>query len=412
MKRSLALLSLAPFAVLAAGPFVSQPTFDYDEASGLATITYRLSDETGIVTMDVKTNGVTIGAANYAGAWGDVWQRVRADSDAVRTIWWRPRGSWGAIVAKALETDTLTVEVTARPLDDPPAYLVANLSSFSNLLFYTSLDLLPGGTGVTNVRYKTDWVVMRRIPAAGVTWRMGRADEDTANRNRDYGHMVTLSEDYYLAVFETTREQVSMIQTSGYSSLASDVDFKAEDGMTYDGLRGSAYDFPRDGHDVAANSFLGRLRERTGVLFDLPTDAQWEFACRTGKPTLFSTGRDDTTGLGNYCWYTGSVSTAPTEERPLPVGLLKPNDWGLYDMHGNVWELCNDWCVNELTAPALDPTGPEENPGTGKIMRGGDYSKAGTYIYASHRNYTSRTGKLGFRLWCPLAIPDLPTEEE
>ena len=416
MKRICTFLSLVPAVALAASPKVSTPTFAFDSATGVATISYVLSDATAIVTFDVLTNGVSIGAENYVGAFGDVWKRVPA-GEATRTISWRPRQSWAGTIADAANAGTLKVEVKANALDDPPLYMVANLSTSSNVFFYTDEKLLPGGKGVQDGRYKTDWLVMRRIPAAGVTWRMGKAAYQSPS-NRDYPCTVTLSADNYAAVFETTREQLWWV-TYGYgNSFTFNVDYQALENLTFDNLRGAAYDFPKDGHVVAADSVIGQLRTRTGLELDLPTDAQWEYACRAGTGTLFNNGTDDTSvsNIKTFAWTSATLEDAPTDLRPLPVGLLQPNAWGLYDMHGNVWERCLDWCQNVLSGDHVDLVGPETNPGTGKIHRGSSYSQGGSwqnFLPSSHRNYGNRDGtKTGFRLFCPAVIPDLPVASE
>ena len=99
---------------------------------------------------------------------------------------------------------------------------------------------------------------------------------------------------------------------------------------------------------VDSSSFMGKLRARTGLNFDLPTEAQWEYACRAGTTTKYSYGDS---GNGDYMWYYGN-SCMKTHK----VGTKLPNPWGLYDMHGNVYEWCLDWYASDLSG-GTDPKG-------------------------------------------------------
>jgi formylglycine-generating enzyme required for sulfatase activity len=111
----------------------------------------------------------------------------------------------------------------------------------------------------------------------------------------------------------------------------------------------------------------GRLPK--GWRYSLPTEAQWEYACRATTTTAYSCG-DDPTLLGDYAWWRGfnDDGTTSAEAYAHRVELKKPNAWGLYDMHGNVWEWCRDWFGGKLAAGA-DPTGPAK--GVYRVIRGG-----------------------------------------
>ena len=95
----------------------------------------------------------------------------------------------------------------------------------------------------------------------------------------------------------------------------------------------------------------------TGWTYDLPTEAEWEYACRAGTTTAYSFG-DDASKLGQYAWYDGNAASNG-KKYAQPVGVKKPNAWGLYDMHGNVWEWCSDWWYESYaTKDTRDPKGP------------------------------------------------------
>ena len=122
--------------------------------------------------------------------------------------------------------------------------------------------------------------------------------------------------------------------------------------------------------------FVRKLKAKApGRAFALPTEAQWEYACRAGTSSEFSFG-DDESLLGDYAWFEGNMiwpGKHGNEKRAAypTVGQKKPNPWGLYDMHGCVWEWCQDWYDRDyyLTSPLVDPQGPET--GRFKVLRGG-----------------------------------------
>jgi len=154
-------------------------------------------------------------------------------------------------------------------------------------------------------------------------------------------------------------------------------------------------------HDC--QQFLGKLNEKFGVgrgKFQLPTEAQWEYACRAGSTWQFSFG-DDESRLDEYAWYRENSGG-----KPHPVGEKKPNAWGLYDMYGNVWEWCADWYDEGYYAksPTDDPEGP--SMGTARVNRGGGWrDSAGGCRSAIRSNVPpeTRNSGLGFRVCLVLA---------
>jgi formylglycine-generating enzyme required for sulfatase activity len=140
---------------------------------------------------------------------------------------------------------------------------------------------------------------------------------------------------------------------------------------------------------------LNTLFERKGMRFTLPTEAQWEYACRAGTTTAFCFG-DDAALLNEYGWYTSNSG-----RKTHPVGQGKPNAWGLFDMHGNVWEWCADWYGEDYYAQSapVDPVGPPG--GSGRVFRGGAWDRAPGLCRAAFRYLDGpghRFGNLGFRL--------------
>ena len=125
----------------------------------------------------------------------------------------------------------------------------------------------------------------------------------------------------------------------------------------------------------------------------LPTEAEWEYACRAGSDGEFCFG-DDESKLGGYAWY-----DANSGNKTQPVGQKKPNQWGLHDMHGNVWEWCQDWKAEYPKGPVTDPTGPKE--GQYRVLRGGAWYDPAGYCRSACRNYvrpSSRRDDFGFRV--------------
>ena len=130
-----------------------------------------------------------------------------------------------------------------------------------------------------------------------------------------------------------------------------------------------------------AMAFCTALSKKTGRTVRLPTEAEWEYACRAGTTTAYSFG-DDPSKLGDYAWY-GDNAREKGEEYTHPVGVKKPNAWGLYDMHGNVWEWCADWYVDDAKTDIRDPKGPADR--NFRVLRGGSWCDYPQYCRAAHR---------------------------
>ena len=161
-----------------------------------------------------------------------------------------------------------------------------------------------------------------------------------------------------------------------------------------------------------AVAFCAWLSSKEGASYRMPTEAEWEYACRAGTTTRFHNGDDperlhevarvmDTTGRTAF-GHVQHITMPPEGPFTAPVGSFSPNAWGLYDMHGNVWEWCSDWYHEEYYAhsPADDPRGPAVTTELG-VRRGGGWNTFPIYARASFRNYhdlVSRCLNLGFRV--------------
>ena len=143
-----------------------------------------------------------------------------------------------------------------------------------------------------------------------------------------------------------------------------------------------------------AQEFLAKLNLMEKIdTYRLPTEAEWEYACRAGSTTRFCFG-DKEEKLGEYAWY-GDNSEGKTH----PVGQKQPNAWGLYDMHGNVWEWCQDWYGDYPAGPVTDPRGPDA--GEYRVLRGGSWDNDTRNLRSAVRNYyypDYRSDIIGFRV--------------
>ncbi|MBD3266921.1 SUMF1/EgtB/PvdO family nonheme iron enzyme [bacterium] len=217
---------------------------------------------------------------------------------------------------------------------------------------------------------------MRLIPPG--TYQMGcPADERSAVGREWPPHMVTISKAFYLGVYEVTQAQWHAVMGTR----------PAKDYGT--GNNHPIYNVTwNDGQ-----AFMQRLNELGQGRFRLPTEAEWEYACRAGTTTRFSFGdalecndiREYEPLLDRYMWWGGNNGKQGYAEGTKEVGLKLPNPWGLYDIHGNVWEWCADWWETAShRGPQIDPQGPET--GTHKVMRGGAWESHALHLRSADRS--------------------------
>ena len=402
MKRQL----MAFVAACAAGVALADPNDPQvslvsaaQNESRVLKVSYTL-DEPAIVTFDVKTNGVSIGGANLKLAYGDVHRVVEAGA---HTLFWPAYEAWPEHTTK--RDGEFSVTVTAWATNAPPDYMVVKLVGDDRgaRTFYTVPEQLPGAGGVTNDMYKTDYLVMRRIPAAGKTFRMGSPASEPEHKANEILHYVSLTNDFYMSVFELTQGQFKNVigsEPTTYSSYFYEPTHPV-DWIVYNSFRGSSALWPRDGHDVDPSKNLYTFRTELNLpTLDLPTEAEWEFACRAGTLTGRYNGTEYSASVADIAWV-GADRT-----QPHAVGLLEPNGYGLYDMYGNVDEYCLDYYAADYAtegSTVIAPQGPSS--GSDRVIRGTGswWSSNGSQARSAFRqNYTAAGPWMcvGYRLVC------------
>jgi formylglycine-generating enzyme required for sulfatase activity len=206
------------------------------------------------------------------------------------------------------------------------------------------------------------------------TFQMGSNDGD---RGEEPVHTVHLSRSFYLGKYEVTQAQWEAVMRYNPSHFMGDSNRPVE-GVSWDEVQ----------------EFIRRLNNKeSGARYRLPTEAEWEYAARAGSTTAYSFG-DGVGQLGQYAWYNGNSG-----KTTHPVGQLQPNAWGLYDIHGNVWEWVQDWYGSYASGTVTDPVGPQV--GSIRVYRGGSWYYNARHCRSVNRNGVApdyRGGGLGFRL--------------
>jgi len=212
------------------------------------------------------------------------------------------------------------------------------------------------------------------------TFTMG----ERGNPSSETPHVVTLTRAFYLGVYEVTNSQWTAVMGNSPKSQDDDrpvVHVRWED----------------------ASEFCHKLsalpeEKAAGRVYRLPTEAEWEYACRAGTTTKFSFG-DDEELLKEFGWFAKNSGIYERVDQTHRVGLKKPNAWGFFDMHGNVWEWCNDWYSSYEEGVVKDPGGPAG--GSGRVFRGGCWYYGADDCRSARRGMfepTFRSNCLGFRV--------------
>ena len=428
------------FAVMAAWaawsvPVVSNVRLAQRNDYRTVDVWYDLSGERGIITLGVETNGVALPDATVTRLTGDVSVVVEPGSD--RHVVWQANKDW----PEQMVTNA-RAKVTAWATNAPPPYMVVDLSggpaaAAYPVTYYPSAAALPDG-GLANAAYRTTRMVMRLI--TGGVFYMGSPGYEPYRGVREYLHRVTLTNDYYIGLYPVTQRQWFQVAGANPSRWSNPDDWETRpvEYVSYLQVRecdtavnteNAGLDWPSTGDAVGDGSFADRLRKRTGLAgFDLPSDAQWEYACRAGTIrglnisggiNLTNSNEDANMNLAGrykfnggwlkdganyidiYSWSDAQKALVGATNATAKVGSYLPNAWGLYDMHGNVYE----WVLDHLTdnlgyLPVTEPVGGSTG---NRVLRGGSFYHQPGGSRSADRGTTGQTGRtahIGFRMKC------------
>ena len=291
-------------------------------------------------------------------------------------------------------------------------YMVIDLSGGSSTTQYP-VHFTKAEPNITKDTCRTTELWLRRIPAG--TFTMGADNSEKGFwGNESPKHQVTISRVFYIGIFECTQKQWELVMGSNPSETIK-YDWCPVDHVSFNMIRGSSSTggggWPASKHAVDTSSFMGKIREKTGLIFDLPTEAEWEYSCRAGATTALNSGKNliNISGKDENMNEVGRYPGNRYDERGgkgltyyTKVGSYKANNWGIYDMHGNVREWVLDWTGKFSSAPVTDPVGPSS--GARHWMRGGDYTYGPQHCRSSARMNSNqpgdRYGDCGFRVVC------------
>ena len=221
-----------------------------------------------------------------------------------------------------------------------------------------------------------------RIPAG--SFMMGSpAGEKDRNANETH-HRVTISRDFYMGKYQVTQAQWKSLMGTNPSKFQNCDNCPVEN-VSWDD----------------AQEFIKKLNAKGQGTYRLPTEAEWEYAARAGTTTAFAFGDSFSSEQANFDgnYPCGGAAKGKYLKKTTPVGSYRANGWGLYDMHGNVWEWCQDWFDDYPKGDVTDPTGPAT--GTKRVVRGGSWSRSGRILRCASRSNglpLTRSNGLGFRL--------------
>ncbi len=240
----------------------------------------------------------------------------------------------------------------------------------------------PVGTDAKDIKNSID-MKLARIPAG--TYRMGSPKEEFYRNEDETQHEVVITKPFYMGVFEVTQGQYEKVMGKNPSFFSATGGGK----QRVEGRNPAEHPVEKVSW-LDAVEFCKKLSEKEKKTYRLPTEAEWEYACRAGTKTVFHAGNDFNSNLANinglvYSSY-GKEEAGPFWRCTVKVGDYKANTFGLFDMHGNVQEWCSDWyAANYYTKSSKEnPQGPVE--GTERVLRGGGWPSSAKACRSAMRN--------------------------
>jgi sulfatase modifying factor 1 len=230
----------------------------------------------------------------------------------------------------------------------------------------------------------TNSIGMKFVWISPGTFMMGSPKEEKERFGHETQHKVTLTKGFYMGVYTVTQEEWRAVTGKNPGHFKGEKNLPVEQ-VSWDDCQ----------------EFIKKLREKDKKLYRLPTEAEWEYSCRAGTKTPFHFGETISTDHANYngTFANGDGKKGVYREKTTPVGTFPPNAVGLFDMHGNVWQWCQDNYGVYLQKDVVDPQGPKK--GDSRVLRGGSW-----YHHPRHCRSASRVESepdirddvIGFRL--------------
>ena len=240
------------------------------------------------------------------------------------------------------------------------------------------------------------------------TFTMGSPTSESGRGGDETQHQVTLTNGFYLGKYEVTQAQYQTVMNGNSEGLNADPSqFKGSNRPVEKASWEDAQIFLTRLNSIEQSA--GRLPN--GWKYVLPTEAEWEYACRAGTTTAYSWGNDINSSRANYNW-DGGPNDGNDSKQTVEIGQFSANPWGFYDMHGNVWEWVHDWKANYLTGAQTDPEGPAS--GSYRVRRGGSWKDVVANMRSAKRGSESPSNRLhniGFRVGFQAVKPDTANPE-
>ena len=371
------------------GEVTAQQLFPFERT---VVVNYTLeSDENDEFTVDffcTPDNGSTFYKLSEYGTLSGEGAEGTVTGNGKHKIYWTPGEAFDEI-----GSESMMVKVAAEVVPPPPkTFMTIDLSD-------GSVSYSPEPPASWTAEYKTTKLALKRIEPG--TFSLGSPFDEPFREATDITrHEVTLTKPYYIGVFEITQNQYELI--TGQNPSQNKGDMRPVENLSFNTI-------------TSDSGFLAKLNEATGLSFTLPTEAQWEYACRAGTTTGLNDGHEVTSeSSDNNLNKLGRVFGSNLDNKGsvdynrchTVVGCYVPNAWGLYDMHGNVLEYCIDY-INPYnsTDPVTDEVGLLDNDYV--TVRGGCYSSAAKYARSAYRSFAKKGApvnsyRFGFRVVMPV----------